>query len=151
MDADILRYQIGAITFEHPYVLGARIPCPLPFIHEQVEKIVNRCLIVTDADEMRLAFTGKDNFRFDIAKEQPYKGNREAISKPYHWSSVDDFIKAKYGRMVVTCTGYEADDYLAFNRTYDDGKKYFICTRDKDLLTVPGWHYRWACGEKQPF
>ncbi|MCS5737527.1 hypothetical protein, partial [Herbiconiux daphne] len=25
-----------------------------------------------------------------------------------------------------------------------------ICSRDKDLKTVSGWHYRWACGEKQP-
>jgi hypothetical protein len=146
----IFRYQLGAITFEHPYVPGARIPPPRDFIHSQVKKLIDKCLIMTDADDYRLAFTGAGNFRFEIAKEQQYKGNRDNVTKPYHWGTVHEYILEQHGRRVVTCIGYEADDYLAFHRTTEDDKEYFICTRDKDLDTVPGWHYRWACGVKQP-
>jgi hypothetical protein len=151
LDADILRYQLGSIQFEHPYLEGARVPCPSDFIHMQTKQIIDRCLVVCDADDFKLVFTGKDNFRFDVAKEQPYKGNRSGLVKPYHWSTVHDYILANYGRRVVTCHGYEADDYLSFHREWDDDpNEYYICTRDKDLNTCPGWHFRWACGEKQP-
>jgi hypothetical protein len=141
---------LGSIQFEHPYLKDVRIPCPLDFIHKQVKLVVDRCLEVTDADDFDMVFTGPDNFRIAIAKEQPYKGNRDDIQKPYHWSSVNDYIHTAYKKDVVTCIGFEADDYLAFHREWETENVYFICTRDKDLNTCPGWHYRWACGAKQP-
>jgi 5'-3' exonuclease len=108
-------------------------------------------LEVTNADDWRLLFTGPDNFRFGIATEQPYKGNRVDFAKPYHWGTVNDYIFHKYGRKVVTCVGFEADDFMAFHRERDEpDKEYYICTRDKDLNTCPGYHYRWECGENQP-
>jgi hypothetical protein len=116
IDADILRYQIGSIQFEHPYLENVRIPCPLEFIHKQVQLIIDRCLVECDADDFDLVFTGPDNFRFDVAKEQPYKGNRDGLAKPYHWSSVNDYIHTAHRENVVTCIGYEADDYLSFFR-----------------------------------
>jgi 5'-3' exonuclease len=48
--------------------------------------------------------------------------------------------------------GFEADDELAdearmlFNDSLEED--YVICTIDKDLDTVPGWHYRWAIYNK---
>ena len=151
MQIDILRYQIGSIQFPHPYLEGAKIPAPAPFIFQQTQKILDRIFEVVGPDDFRMLFTGPDNFRFDIATEQPYKGNRKDFAKPYHWITVHDYIFNKYGRKVVTCVGFEADDFMAFQRFRDEpDKEYYICTRDKDLDTVPGWHYRWACGENQP-
>jgi 5'-3' exonuclease len=150
VDCDLLRYQCGSIQFEHPYLEDAKIPCPAEFVHSQTKLIIDRCLEVTDADDFMLVFTGRDNFRNEIAKEQPYKGNRDGLAKPYHWSTVSNYIMDNYGRRVVTCQGYEADDYISFHRERDDPEIYVICTRDKDLNTVEGWHYRWACGKSQP-
>lgn len=82
----------------------------------QAKLIIDRCLEVCDADDFKIAFTGPGNFRFDVAKEQPYKGNRDGLVKPYHWATARDFILAEYGRRVVTCLGIEADDYLSFHR-----------------------------------
>jgi 5'-3' exonuclease len=151
VDADLLRYQVGSIMHDHPYCEGARVPAPGSFIEEHTQSIIDRIFEVINPHDYRVVFTGKDNFRFDIAKEQPYKGNRSTFEKPYHWESVDTYIKQRYSRKVVTCNGYEADDYMALHRFYDNPDvEYYICTRDKDLNTVPGWHYSWSCGESQP-
>ncbi|MCS5736938.1 hypothetical protein, partial [Herbiconiux daphne] len=91
-------------------------------------------------------FSGKGNFRFDVASTQKYKGNRDGFQKPEHWITVYDYIKENYPHAVVN--DREADDYLA-ERQRRSGNT-IICTRDKDLLVTPGWHYRWSCGENQP-
>jgi 5'-3' exonuclease len=91
-------------------------------------------------------FSGTGNFRFDVASTQKYKGNRDGFEKPEHWSTVNDYLKENYPNAVVN--DREADDYLA-ERQRRSGNT-IICTRDKDLLVTPGWHYRWSCGENQP-
>jgi hypothetical protein len=113
--------------------------------------VIDRIFEVIQPDDFRMLFTGANNFRFDIAKEQLYKGNRQDFEKPYNWGTVHKYILDSFGHKVMTCIGFEADDFMAFHRFRDEpDKEYYICTRDKDLNTVPGYHFRWACGEAQP-
>jgi len=86
--------------------------------------------------------TGDTNFRNDVAKLKPYKGNRKA-EKPYHLANMRAHIRGHYNTYLSR--GCEADDLLAIAQTQyrKEGIKSIIATIDKDLLQVPGYHYRW--------
>lgn len=82
----------------------------------------------------------KPNFRFEAATITPYKdrGNK----KPFHFHNIIAYMLGNYKVKVVE--GIEADDAICM----DEG---VICTRDKDLRMVPGWHYGWECGGQPGF
>ena len=89
---------------------------------------------------------GAKNFRYDVAKTKPYKGNRgdkadwylywEKIMKK-HMENVWHFTPVEY---------VEADDMCTFYGTlYKGNPKYgkiIVCSPDKDLKQLGGiWHY----------
>lgn len=82
----------------------------------------------------------RPNFRFEAATITPYKerGNK----KPFHFHNIIAYMLGNYKVKVVE--GIEADDAICM----DEG---VICTRDKDLRMVPGWHYGWECGAQPGF
>jgi hypothetical protein len=94
--------------------------------------------------------SGSNNFRYDVAKEKPYKGNRDK-DKPIHFENVKWFLISRYDAQVVE--GIEADDALAIFQTEFNKKGHttVICTRDKDLRQVPGWHYGWEVGNQPEY
>lgn len=148
IDADILRYQIGAIQLEHPFVPKARIPAPVSDIEYHLEELITHVRAATGCTEYVCALSGKGNFRLDIAKQEPYKGKRDpSKTRPYHYDTVGDYIIRNHPHVIVD--GREADDWLAEEQRKDP-ENTIICSRDKDLWTVLGWHFRWACGDKQP-
>lgn len=147
IDGDVLRYQVGSIMQKHPFLPNEKIPAETKFIHTTVKNMVERAIEACDAHEVRVVLSGVGNFRNDIATLQSYKGNRSGFEKPAHYKTVEMFLRENYPTIMVD--GREADDYLG------DVLRYFpdlaICgSRDKDLRTVPGYHYSWACGENQP-
>lgn len=146
IDADVLRYEIGAIKTNHPFLDGAKIPANPEFIYQRIEDRITRIKEATSCYNILLVFSGVGNFRFEQATLEPYKGKREGLEKPHHWITVNDYLKENYPYIIID--GREADDYLAERQRLQ--KNTIICTRDKDLLVTPGWHYRWACGENQP-
>ena len=85
------------------------------------------------------------NFRYSVAKTQPYKGNRKN-PKPFHFYNILAHMLANYDT-VVSEGGYEADDMLCITQVSrkDDT---IICSRDKDLRICPGWHFSWECGKQ---
>ena len=80
--------------------------------------------------------SGKDNFRIKLAVTKPYKENRKDKPKPKHYQAISDFL-IKNGAIVID--GMEADDALAMHSTMSPSA--VICTIDKDLLQVEGWHF----------
>lgn len=147
IDGDILRYQVGSIMQKHPFLPSEKIPADPKFIYQTLDSMISRAFEKTGAVELRVVLSGKGNFRNDIATMQPYKGNRADAVKPPHYKTVEDYLIENYPTIVVY--DREADDYLG------DVLRYFpdhaICgSRDKDLCTIAGWHYSWACGENQP-
>jgi len=93
-----------------------------------------------------LYLTGKNNFRFELAKTTPYK-ERPGL-KPWHYKNIKAYIKGVYD--YVETDGYEADDAMAIEQTKRP-ESTIICTRDKDLRSVPGWHYGWELGNQPQF
>ena len=77
-------------------------------------------------------------FRHDIAKSHPYKGNRSQREKPTHLQYIRDYMISDWD--AVVSVEQEADDCLAIEATRLD----YDCTIvsiDKDMLQVPCWHY----------
>jgi len=80
--------------------------------------------------------SGKTNYRNEVATTATYKGNRDG-RKPYHHSLIRSYLMENYHTYVSD--GNEADDLLGLYSN-DDA---VICSKDKDLLMIPGKHYNW--------
>lgn len=115
---------------------------------DEVDALVSGILSATDASDYKLFITGEGNFREQVAVTAPYKGNREKSHKPHHFNAIRDYLVNKWGAEVVN--GMEADDALGIHQcsTFVD-KETVICSLDKDLLMIPGWHYNWRKKEWQ--
>lgn len=106
----------------------------IQIVKQYLSQIENRC-----GCKPTIILSGKENFRNDIATIKPYKGNRPD-RKPQHFGAITEWLLAN-GALVSD--GIEADDLLAINQTEDS----VICSVDKDLLQVPGWHYNFVNDE----
>lgn len=149
IDGDIFRYEIGAIETDHPFVDGLKIPGDIQLIQKILDERINGILTAVGCEDYAVFTTGKGNFRDSVAVTEPYKGHREGKEKPFHWGTVDEHLRTKW--LSIEVSGMEADDVLALSqRAYaETGTPSVICSRDKDLRMVPGFHYSWACGEHQ--
>jgi hypothetical protein len=116
---------------------------PLLFItnSETVNKILNRRRRWLGEEEVEFV----PNFRFEVAKERPYKGTR-ANKKPFHFYNILAYFMANYD-VIINEQGLEADDAIC---TYQESSSEdtIICSRDKDLRMQQGWHYSWECGKQ---
>jgi hypothetical protein len=107
-------------------------------------------LQVDPETELRVYLTGATNFRNDIAKTLPYKGNRDARKKPVHAAALKDYIRRSYN--TTTSVDQEADDDMSiahFDMWCDDERSSCIATTDKDLDMVPGMHYNFVTKEAE--
>jgi hypothetical protein len=149
IDGDIFRYEVGAIETTHPFLPNVRVPGDVQLIEKILDERINGILQAVGCDDYIIFLTGKGNFREKIAVTEKYKGHRAGKEKPYHWDTVDSRLKSYWKAQVVQ--GHEADDVLGISqRAYTKaGIISVICSRDKDLRMVPGYHYSWACGEHQ--
>jgi len=102
------------------------------YMEMRIEQIVSEA----GADEYELFISQGPYHRHDIAVTKPYKGNR-TVDPPWH------LINCKaYAKGVLNATweqGWEADDLIGCVQ----GDATIICSIDKDLRQIPGWHYRW--------
>jgi len=144
VDADVLLYEVG-FGVESGWE-EAGFP-PFDRAMELLDnKIANICAIVEATHPPILFLTGKGNFRYDVANKQPYK-ERPSL-KPFHYYNLKAYIKARYE--FRESIGMEADDLMAIEQTAR-GDETIICTRDKDLRQVPGWHYGWELGNQPQY
>ena len=96
------------------------------------------------------------HYRHKLATILPYKGHRDEAPR----NNVDKLKDIFHKDLdAVWCTDREADDALATEQWVDlvnvgselgwqdsilrDYTNTVIATRDKDLDTVPGWHFKW--------
>lgn len=148
IDGDIFRYQYGSVEMAHPFLDGEFVPASSEHITYLVEQAISDIVKETKASSYIVALSGRGNFRNQVASLQPYKGNRDPNStRPYHYDTVGDYIVDNHPHVVVD--GMEADDWLGIEQR-KDLENTCIASRDKDLMGVPGYHYRFACGAKQP-
>lgn len=125
-------------------------------LHGKVEEICNN---VGATKPPKLFLTGNErywgpgtytpNFREAVAKQKVYKGSRKN-DKPFHYYNLYHYITSTFDTTISN--GCEADDLLGIEQvSRGSGDSTIICTRDKDLRMVPGWHYGWECGRQPEF
>lgn len=93
----------------------------------------------TKADDYIIYLSGKDNFRDSLVDY--YKANRDRSTRPEHYNNITKYLLDHWKTEVID--GMEADDALGINQTENT----IICSIDKDLDNVPGWHYNFVKGE----
>lgn len=112
-------------------------------------------LDATEATDFRTFIKGTGNFRDSVAKTRVYKGNRDTSHRPAYERDIRQYLKDYWKAEEVD--GMEADDAVAIAQcgelfTHSEEIVHdpdtIICSPDKDLLQVPGWHYNYNTGEK---
>lgn len=126
MDGDLVLYRC-ACSAENDSLDIAKYR-----VNELVDLLINK----TESDSFKFIISGQGNFRKAIYPE--YKGNRTA-EKPKHLEALRDWSVAELNAE-VTQNQLETDDYLGIYQEENT----VICSLDKDLLQIPGKHYRWA-------
>lgn len=164
IDTDVLLHECSAVAEAKPTSENTQDQTlkSFDFVKELFDGRVSDILQATKADDYTLYITGKGNFREEVAITLPYKGNRKE-EKPYHYENLKSYVLSLPQCILVE--GMEADDAMAIAqevayRCLENTDEYVeapemsdtvICTRDKDLRMVPGWHYGWECGHQPEF
>ena len=149
IDGDILVYRCGfaAQQGRGDEVIAEPVENALHNVKEVIETIKQRL----GSEDVLVFISGDDNFRFDIATERPYKGNRADAPKPVHYAAIQEYLKQKYPYKVSE--GQEADDDLGIMQTeLTEGGNWeasCIVSIDKDMDMIPGNHYNWV--KEEPY
>lgn len=147
IDGDILCYEIGAAS-EVGWSGEEDSPSspPWEYVASLLDSRLQQLCLEAKADSYQIYLTGKNNFRYSIYPL--YKANRKDIEKPFHHNNIKVHLIGQYHAHVVD--GMEADDALSIAQcqALDRCEETIICTRDKDLRMVPGWHYSWEIGQQ---
>lgn len=160
IDLDPLPYAYGGLTFEDGGLMPEKLVARM--VDDKIKNITHRAGATSWVGYLS---DSASNFRLGLATILPYKGNRSGSEKPPHYQFLRDYLMDQYPDNVVLVKGMEADDQLAIdqytdieralqkdveeedkNILHDWRYKTIICTVDKDLEMVPGWHYRWTKG-----
>lgn len=168
VDADILCYEFGNMKDLDTGDLLA-----WPIVRKFVDERIQQILEGAGADEAVYYLTDSEsNYRNAVATILPYKGHRTS-EKPPHWGDIRQHLIDNYDAEVQY--GIEADDRCGIEQsiayretvTYVDDDPYhfytpyvkecllkeecdtIICSRDKDLSMIAGWHYSWPCGNQK--
>jgi DNA polymerase-1 len=106
----------------------------------RVDAMINTTLDELGVDDYRIFTTGKGNFRYEINPE--YKANRKDKPRAKWEIATKNYLADQWDAEVID--GMEADDALGIYQ----GKNTIICTIDKDLNQIAGWHYNPVKKEK---
>jgi len=130
IDGDILLYSVGwgSEDIEQSWIVDQRI-----------ENFFKRLFTKFETYNYKAYLTGKGNFREQAATTHKYKGNRKP-EKPKWYKYIKDYLLHMHNTVVIE--GMEADDGMAMNITRNNNS--ILCSIDKDLWMVEGWHYSWS-------
>jgi hypothetical protein len=114
---------------------------PVEHALHNVKVAVNRALEDLNLTEwdVTMFLSGGKNYRYDIARTKPYKGNRDDAHRPTHEQAIKDYIQSNWHTMVSD--GEEADDLMGITQCAAPEHETIIVTQDKDLDMIPGLHY----------
>lgn len=135
VDADILVYRFGFASEGDP----------AEFALARLSEFLDNLQAMDGIDEVWGYLTGSNNFRNEIAKTAPYKGNR-VMAKPYHYQLLREYMERAWGFEVID--GMEADDAIGIEAYRHEPEETIIVSIDKDLNMIRGHHYNFVKEEK---
>lgn len=134
LDADIYSFR-AAFSAETDEVWVAT---------SRVDKMVEDTLFELGITEYELWLSGKGNFRYNVFPE--YKANRIKVARPKWEHEVKAHLVKNW--QANWSEGCEADDMLGIRQATSEPESTIICSIDKDLDMIPGWHYNFVKKEK---
>lgn len=134
-DMDIVVYRAAASAELDSYATA------VDRFEYQMAKIVE----CTKASLVKSYITGENNFRYKIYPE--YKANRRDTKPPRWRQELNEHAVVEWKSEVTD--GFEADDALGIEqvRLASIGEASVICSIDKDLKQIPGYHYNFVKDE----
>lgn len=138
VDGDIIGYRCSASC--EPTKIK-EFTEPLDVAIQRADDLMNRILYETNAQSYKVYIGGSENFRKEIYPE--YKANRKDVKKPIHLQLVREHLFTTWKAKIAD--GIEADDELGIEQSAM-GTDSIICSIDKDLLQIPGYHYNFVKG-----
>ncbi len=150
IDADYLIYRHGFAAQKTVEIDGVKnfvLTEEVDDVLDSVQQALDGIIFDTQADKWSVYIGGNGNYREDVAKLYPYKGNRDNSNRPILYKEIKTFIKDNCGAIVID--GQEADDsvsighikdYWEFSNGLGDYSS-TIVSNDKDLSNTYGWHY----------
>lgn len=139
IDADIVAYRAAAGTEgKSPRETEEKVDLLMNYI-------VGETVVFPDSNNLECYLTGAGNFRFDVAKTAPYKGNRKDIPKPSNLPEARGYLQHKWGAIISA--GEEADDLIGIASAKGDPETTVVCTIDKDMKQLPGWNFNFVKNE----
>jgi 5'-3' exonuclease len=147
LDGDILVYESGFSSdanakkdaLERGEELAGTEHEPLAFCLKIVKNKIDELVTISKADSYKIYLTGKNNFRNKILPE--YKANRDPANRPHWYKEIQEYLVEVHSATIVN--GMEADDAMGIEQCNSDDWT-CICSKDKDMDGVPGWHYNWS-------
>lgn len=112
------------------------VPEPIEICLHSVKEFIKKIMKETGCTRYTCYLSESPNSR--LAKYPDYKGNRVNNDKPLHYHNIGDYLRNNYPCNIST--GDEADDAMG-DEQYRQGRHTCICSTDKDMNTIPGWHY----------
>lgn len=133
---------------DHEYIEKVIKPLPLAKALSRTNELINNIVKGAGCKDFRLYLTGGGNFRIKEATTLPepfnvYKGNRDSSHRPHWYKEIKEYLLTSWGAVLVE--GSEADDVLG----YEQNESTVLCSIDKDLKMIQGWHYDWRKDVKQ--
>ena len=143
VDGDIAMYEV-CTSCETAVDWGDdlwTLHCDLREAKQKFDGWIARVLDRTEADKALIALSGPQNWRKDVLPT--YKHNRKPKRKPLAFKPLKEYIREAY--KTYEFSNLEADDVLGLlagdpGLANIEGQK-VIVTIDKDLMTIPGFHY----------
>lgn len=111
------------------------------FAFANAKKIIRKCLEACDTEEYEIYLSGSESFRKDL--DSTYKAHRKEDGKPPQHEEIMQYLIDHHGA-IVSHSGMEADDFLGMAA----GEDTVICSLDKDLDQIAGYHYNWRDDNK---
>ena len=136
IDGDIVQYRCAWASNNDP--VGIAIA--------RTDEMIDQILNDTKADtfEIYLSDNYTNNFRYTI--DPTYKANRKDVARPVWYREIKEHLFDKWNAELSL--GMEADDSLGIRQTdaicAEQEENCVICSIDKDLLQIPGFHYNFV-------
>jgi len=130
IDGDIVTYRTSAVNENG----SAGLAC------WQADQLIGSILEDVNATDWHIYISGDNNFRYGLYPD--YKANRRDQVKPRFLEAVREYLVRDHGARIAD--GYEADDSIGIGLTKYGSDQCTICSIDKDLLQLPGYHYNFV-------
>lgn len=133
------------------YVSGVK-DIILTDMRHNADVCINTLKLAAGAETVQIHITptgSKKGNRHEIALLKPYQGNREGRVKPEHLEEIRNWLHEQYNAQMWN--ELEADDGMSISQyaALDANQKELsvICSKDKDLMIIPGLHLDWDTHE----